>query len=294
MELNQKNKFIFYRPEIDGLRAIAILSVILYHTKIEYKGVYFFNGVYLGVDIFFVISGYLISRSILSEWLNSNKFNFKNFYLKRARRILPMLFLVIVTSIPIAWKILLPSNFVEYAKSILASIFGWSNIFFYFNTSQYGAESSLFKPFLHTWSLSIEEQFYLIFPIFTILILKFFKKNFLFISSALFFISIAYSEYLRLRNPELNFYFPLSRFWELFLGFCLAYKEFFLKEIINIRRQKIIQAFGLIFVISGFIFFDIDTPHPSFYTFLPVLGVCMIIGFSRKGFFVTKLSNLFR
>lgn len=278
-----------YRPEIDGLRAIAILSVILYHTKIQYRGIYFFDGGYLGVDIFFVISGYLISRSIISEWLLTKKFDFKKFYIKRARRILPMLFLVIIASLPLAWILLLPTNFIEYAKSILSSIYGWSNLFFYFNTTQYGAESSLFKPFLHTWSLGIEEQFYLIFPILSILILKFFRNYFLSIGTLLFILSLIFAEYMIPINPELNFYLPLSRFWELLIGSALAYKEIYFEETKGNSFIKLIPNLGIILVIYGLAAFDINTPHPSLKTLIPVLGVSMIIGYSHRNFLITKI-----
>ena len=119
-----------YRAEIDGLRAIAVLSVILYHAKIVLFGRYWFEGGFIGVDIFFVISGYLITRIILSELQTKGSFSFLNFYERRGRRILPMLFVVIFVSIPYAWQKLLPSDFVEYAESIVAALFFGSNFFF--------------------------------------------------------------------------------------------------------------------------------------------------------------------
>ena len=109
-----------YRAEIDGLRAIAIISVILYHAKMVLFGMDWFEGGFIGVDIFFVISGYLITRIILSELQTKGSFSFLNFYERRARRILPMLLVVIFVSIPYAWQRLLPSDFVEYAESIVA------------------------------------------------------------------------------------------------------------------------------------------------------------------------------
>ncbi|MDC0636250.1 acyltransferase [Amylibacter sp.] len=152
------------RAEMDGLRAIAVVSVIFYHAQLMLFGRDWFEGGFIGVDIFFVISGYLITRIILSELETKGSFSFLNFYERRARRILPMLFVVIFVSIPFAWERLLPSDFVEYADSILASLFFGSNFFFYFSTTEYGADSALLKPFLHTWSLAVEEQFYLVFP----------------------------------------------------------------------------------------------------------------------------------
>ena len=154
-----------YRTEVDGLRAVAVASVILYHAQMVVFGSDWFEGGYIGVDVFFVISGYLITRIILSELYETGDFNFIKFYERRARRILPMLFVVIVVSVPFAWKKLLPIDFFEYAESVLASLLFSSNFFFYFSATEYGAGSALFKPLLHTWSLGVEEQFYIVFPI---------------------------------------------------------------------------------------------------------------------------------
>ena len=173
------NSSISYRPEIDGLRAIAVISVIIFHAQIIINEKNLLEGGFIGVDIFFVISGYLITRIIFKELLLKNSFDFFNFYERRARRILPMLFVVIFVSIPFAWKKLFPSDFVEYVDSIISSILFVSNFFFYFSETEYDASSSLLKPFLHTWSLGIEEQFYLISPLLTVFIFKYFKKRIL-------------------------------------------------------------------------------------------------------------------
>ena len=165
-----------YRPEIDGLRAIAVVSVILYHANINIFNYKIFSGGFVGVDIFFVISGYLITSLILKELKTTGKFSFLNFYQRRARRILPALFFVMAVSLPFAWLYLLPSSLLDFSKSILYSIGFGSNYYFYFSNLQYGTEDSFLKPFLHTWSLSVEEQFYILFPITIIIIFKFFKK----------------------------------------------------------------------------------------------------------------------
>ena len=159
-----------YRKEIDGLRGIAVLGVIIYHVEFFYKDIKFLSGGYLGVDIFFVISGYLITLLILKELISTNTFSLKNFFFRRGKRILPALFLMIFTSIFFAWFYLTPKSFLEYSNSIISSIFFYSNYFFYFQDLIYSSEDSLLKPLLHTWSLAVEEQFYIIFPLIMIFV----------------------------------------------------------------------------------------------------------------------------
>ena len=154
-----------YRPEIDGLRCIAVISVILYHAQIIIFDFKPFKGGFVGVDIFFVISGYLITSIILKELIDKGNFFFKSFYERRARRILP-------------------------AKSVLYSLGFGSNFYFHFSGLEYGSPEGLLKPFLHTWSLSVEEQYYLLFPIALVGVFRYYKKylcHFLFIA---FFISL--------------------------------------------------------------------------------------------------------
>ena len=127
-----KNTNHQYRPEIDGLRSIAVFAVIFYHLQISFDNIEILKGGFLGVDIFFVISGYLITSIIYRELLISNKFSFKNFYEKRIRRLLPALIFVALMSSFLAWKYMMPTNFVDYSKSIIYSVFFSSNFFFIF------------------------------------------------------------------------------------------------------------------------------------------------------------------
>ena len=165
-----------YRPEIDGLRGIAVVAVILYHAHIILFGHNFFKGGFIGVDIFFVISGYLITSLILKELETTGKFSFLYFYERRARRILPVLFVVMLASLPLAWMYLTPTLFVDSSKSILYSLGFSSNFYFWYTEQLYGAADGLLKPFLHTWSLSVEEQYYVIFPICLIICFKYFRR----------------------------------------------------------------------------------------------------------------------
>ena len=148
-----------YRPEIDGLRAVAVSAVILYHAQITITDFQPFKGGFIGVDIFFVISGYLITSIILKELVTTGSFSFKHFYERRIRRILPVLLFVILISLPFAWMYLIPSSFIDFSKSILYSLGFSSNFYFHYSGQVYGALAGPFVPFLHTWSLSVEEQF---------------------------------------------------------------------------------------------------------------------------------------
>src|SRR6056300_576285 len=146
-----------YRPEIDGLRAIAVGAVILYHAQITILGYQPFKGGFIGVDIFFVISGYLITSIILNELVTTGSFSFKNFYERRIRRILPVLLFVILVSLPFAWMYLLPYDLIDFSKSIIYSLGFSSNIYFHFSGLEYGGAGLEGNSFLHTWSLSVEE-----------------------------------------------------------------------------------------------------------------------------------------
>ena len=197
---------INYRPEIDGLRAIAVLAVIIYHAKISFLGDIIFKGGFIGVDIFFVISGYLITSIIYKELLEKNSFSFKYFYERRVRRILPALLVVIIVSLPFGWLLLLPGDLIDFSKSILYSLGFTSNFFFHYSGQQYGASNSLLVPFLHTWSLSIEEQFYILFPICFFVIFKFFKKYIGLILSITFLASLIIADWGSKNHPSFNFY----------------------------------------------------------------------------------------
>ena len=146
-----------YRPEVDGLRAIAVGAVIFYHAQISFLGYEPFSGGFIGVDIFFVISGYLITSIILKELLTTGSFSFKYFYERRIRRILPVLLLVMLASLPIAYQYIQPYEINEYSKSIIYSL-GFSSNFYFHNSGLDYAVEGLKHPFLHTWSLSVEEQ----------------------------------------------------------------------------------------------------------------------------------------
>ena len=165
-----------YRSEIDGLRCIAVMVVVLYHASFSFYEKAMFPGGFAGVDIFFVISGYLITFILLTEMADEN-FSFLSFYERRARRILPALFFVMLASMPFAWVYMLPKSFQEYAGSLISST-GFLSNFYFLSLQEYAAEESLYKPFIHTWSLSVEEQFYLVLPVFLLISWKLAKKTY--------------------------------------------------------------------------------------------------------------------
>ena len=279
-----------YRPEIDGLRAIAVVAVILYHTQFDISGYEIFQGGFIGVDIFFVISGYLIASIIIKELNISGTFSFKNFYARRIRRILPALIAVMFISFPFAWFYLLPNNFVDYSKSILYSLGFSSNYYFWSLGRTYEDINSLIKPFLHTWSLSVEEQFYIIFPIVLLIIFKYCKNYLAPILIISLFLSLIIADFGSRNYPGSTFYFLPTRSWELLAGSILAFFEIKLghrsrNNILNL----ILPSFGLILIIHSIIFFYDQMFHPSFYTLSPVIGVCLIIWFSDTKEITTKL-----
>ena len=279
-----------YRPEIDGIRAIAVGSVVLYHSQLTILDYQIFKGGFIGVDIFFVISGYLITSIILKELIAQGSFSLKYFYERRIRRILPALLVVILTSLIFALIFLLPSNLVDFSKSILYSLGFSSNFYFHYSGQEYGAQSGLFKPFLHTWSLSVEEQYYILFPIILLVTFKYFRNYLIHILILGFIISLGLADWTSRNYPSASFYFIHTRMWEILIGSILAYFEVsrsFRNK--NKTLSYILPSFGLLLIVQSIIFFDHEMFHPSFYTLSPIIGVCLIIWFSNKDEFITKI-----
>ena len=274
-----RNSSLSYRPEIDGLRAIAVGFVILYHAQFHFLGRDWFEGGFIGVDIFFVISGYLITRIILSELKQRGAFNFIHFYERRVRRLFPMLFVMVFVSLPFAYFYLLPSDLVDYAESLLSTIIFGSNFYFYFSNSEYGTQSSLLKPLFHTWSLAIEEQYYLVFPGLAVAVYRFGKRHILKLVGVLSLVSLVYAYFTEVNNPTLNFLSPLSRYWEFGVGSVLAAWELNNPKYQRKRVGRYLPLLGLVLIVYSTLSFDAETPHPSFHTLIPVLGVAFIIAF---------------
>jgi len=202
-----------HSQEIHGLRAVAIISVLIYHFFPQFTK---FNG-YLGVDIFFVISGYLIANSIILE-IRKNQFSFQNFYLKRFKRIFPAAIVLILLTTIVSKIVFLQGDYVRFFESAISSIFFYPNIFFWRDGGYFGTNDSL-KPLLNFWSLGVEEQFYLIFPLILLLIWKVFKDKFYFGLLLLLLLSLTFNFYLLSiggKNPA--FFLTPARLWEFLIG----------------------------------------------------------------------------
>lgn len=279
---------IYYQKEIDGLRAISVLGVIFYHANINIFPSNILPGGYLGVDVFFAISGYLITAILLRDLKYKNKNFFKNFYIRRIRRILPALLFLLIVLFIFSWISLLPNDLAKLSKSIVSSLFFISNYFFYFSGFEYSNYINNLNPFLHSWSLSVEEQYYLFFPLFLYALYKI--KNYFFIIILLFICSLSLSQYLSVNSPSFNFYFTLSRVWELFAGSILAiYRH--KKKLCQITffKANIYSFFGLMLILLSFILLDRVDSNPSLLTTLPIIGTLLIINFSKENTITYKI-----
>ena len=275
-----------YRSEIDGLRAVAVIPVIFFHA-----GFKIFSGGFVGVDIFFVISGYLITTIIIRE-LNNKTFSLKSFYERRARRILPALIFLILISTIISFIFLTRSELASYFKSVNATLLFYSNFYFWETTPYFGSEADL-EPLLHTWSLSIEEQFYIIFPITLILIYKFFRKYLILFFIFSFVSSLLLCQIVALKTGgTLNFYFTFSRAWELALGAICAYLIIYKNLSLSSISKNLLSSSGLALIVLSIFSFSRSTLYPSFYTLIPTLGTALIILLADKESIVKKILSI--
>ena len=213
-----------YLSHLDGLRMVSVISVIIFHLSDN-----FLPGGYLGVDIFFLISGYIITKLILKE-INENKFDLINFYNRRIKRIVPALSVVIITALICSYIVLIPKNLINVSNSAISSILFFSNFYFWFASVDYTREISLLDPLLHTWSLSVEGQFYILFPIFFYLVIKYFQSKANFIILFILTVSLLFATYASIFHTSANFYFTFSRSWEFLFGSAIALNIKYLKN----------------------------------------------------------------
>jgi len=270
-----------YRREIDGLRAVAVVPVILFHA-----GLSVFSGGYVGVDVFFVISGYLITTIIITE-RDEGRFSILRFYERRARRILPALFLVMGLCLPFAWFWLPPEPFDDFLRSLAYAALFISNVHFLENTG-YFAEAAELRPLLHTWSLAVEEQYYVVFPLLLALLGAFGRRKHIVVIGLLAAASLALSEWGWRNYPEENFFFTLSRMWELFAGSICAFIVFRRK----LEPNGALATLGLGLIVYSIFFYDGAVPFPSVYALAPVLGTCLVLLFATQGTMVARLLSM--
>jgi peptidoglycan/LPS O-acetylase OafA/YrhL len=276
-----------YRRDIDGLRAVAVIPVILFHG-----GFHTFSGGFVGVDVFFVISGYLITTIILSE-KERGTFSLVNFYERRTRRILPALFLVMLVSLPFAWMWLLPSDMKDFSQSLVAVSTFSSNIFFWKTSGYWGAANEL-KPLLHTWSLAVEEQYYVLFPLFLMLMWRFRKRWILSSFMVIAAISLLAAQWGAYNAPSATFFLLSTRGWELAIGASIAF--YFLyrtKTIHTLLSHKFVDETlslaGLLMIGYAVFAYNEHVPFPSFYALIPTVGTGLIILFSSSQTVVGRL-----
>lgn len=274
---------MIYRKEVDGLRAFAVVPVMLFHAG--FSG---FSGGFVGVDVFFVISGYLITSIILAE-IRGGTFTVANFYERRARRILPALFLVLFACLPPAWLWLLPSDLVDFSKSLLAVSVYASNIFFWKSSNYFDTTTEL-KPLLHTWSLAVEEQFYIFFPLLLLWLRRLTLRNTAAVLVLAAAASLVIAQWGSVHLPSAAFYLLPTRAWELLVGAMVA-----LYHASSTRWQpgkaaaNVGAATGMVLLAYAIAFFDKSTPFPGLYALVPTLGSALIILFATDRTFTGRL-----
>jgi peptidoglycan/LPS O-acetylase OafA/YrhL len=265
-----------YRPDIDGLRAIAVLAVVMFHA---FPGA--FRGGFVGVDIFFVISGFLISTILLTS-LERGSYSIVEFYRRRVRRIFPALLTVIATTAAAGWFLLLPDELGQLGKHIAAGAGFVSNIVLY-RESGYFDRGGEDKLMLHLWSLAVEEQYYIVWPLLLAAVWRW-KRGFLAVVSGVAAVSFAANLILMERDPSAAFYWPIARFWELMVGGALAH--------VALHRPDWAKGFdnaktwaGVVLLAAGFALINPQRAFPSWWALLPVLGSALVIAAGPSAWF---------
>ena len=262
-----------YRPEIDGLRTLAVVPVVLFHA-----GFSLFMGGFVGVDIFFVISGYLITTILMDE-LKRGRFSILRFYERRARRILPALFFVILACLPFAWMWMLPEKMEDFGKSVVSVLLFASNILFWRQTSYFGA-SAAEKPLLHTWSLAVEEQFYVLFPLFLWLLWHVWRRGAVWGIALVALLSLLIGEWGWRHSPWANFYLAPTRAWELLAGSLCAFRLDGRRPMAPGWARELAALAGLALILGSILAIDETRPWPSVWTLVPVAGTVLVILFA--------------
>jgi peptidoglycan/LPS O-acetylase OafA/YrhL len=257
-----------YRPDIDGLRAIAVLSVLLFHA-----GVGSLSGGYVGVDVFFVISGFLITTIIVRE-IEAGEFSIVTFYERRIRRIYPALYVTLALVLLAAFLLYPPEDLKQASETVIAAALFVSNMLFWSQAGYFDKPSTL-KPLLHTWSLAVEEQFYIVFPWLVFLLMRFARKWYKAVLGGLAAISFLLSVYSMNTAPSAAFYFFYLRAWELLMGGLLALRV--LPALANSTSRNVLSSAGLGMILASVLVYTEATSFPGWAALLPTLGTALVI-----------------
>ena len=282
-------KFLYYRPEVNGLRGIAVMGAVFYHAEMIFESFRIFPGGFLGVDVFIVISGYLMTSIILKEYQKTHSFSFGNYYKRRIRRLLPALLVVIFFTSIVSYFVLLPTHFEDFIKSVAASIFFFSNIFFHFSGQAYGAQVLSEIPLLHTWSLSLEEQFYIVYPVALLGMMIYLKKQIKLILIIGILASVVFASIISISHQSFNYYMLPSRAWEFLFGALLGINinQFSISK--NKKQKGILAIFGFLILLFSFALFDNTNVHPTYLTLIPVIATYLIIQDTNKENIVNRV-----
>lgn len=267
---------IRYRPEVDGLRALAVLPVVLFHLELLWL-----PGGFIGVDVFFVISGFLITSIILKEQA-AGTFTFSSFWMRRVRRILPaMLAMLIVTSVA-GYFLMYGPSWVGIGDQILSAIFLYANLEMWQLADDYWGPAAETAPLLHTWSLSVEEQFYLFYPLLLLTLLKLTPRRVFTLILAGSIVSFSIGVYATYHSPSAAFYFSPARAWELSAGCLLAIFELSRGPAPSGNISRILAFTGLSLIGAGYYLIEGSDDFPGFLALLPVVGTVLVIRFSNS------------
>jgi len=272
-QASSRDTVLKYRPDIDGLRAVAVLSVLAFHIW-PWRA----PGGFVGVDVFFVISGYLISAIVFSE-VASGRFSVLAFYERRIRRIFPALFAMLIAFSAVVSFLLVPSEFIDYAKSVIAATTSSSNFYFWRHSGYFDAPMS--KPLLHTWSLAVEEQFYILFPLFLLAGRRLFGRRLKHSVVILLFVSLVASTVTLHYNPTTAFYMLHTRAWELLVGTVIAFGFFPRLQLAWVRNG--ITLLGIAMICYSVFRYSPETPFPGLAAAVPCFGSALIIGAGESG-----------
>jgi peptidoglycan/LPS O-acetylase OafA/YrhL len=257
-----------YRPDIDGLRAVSVSAIVLYHA-----GFSAFSGGFVGVDIFFVISGYLIISALISD-LNQSKFSFLDFYERRIRRILPALFVMVAACCIAAFIILLPTDLKDFGQSVMATSLFVTNILFWKQAGYFDRPGES-KPLLHTWSLSVEEQFYIVIPIVLVIIARLANRRFERFLPVILVVSFALSVWAVATRPNAAFYLAPFRAWEFLAGSLAAANS--LPPLRSARFSNLLGIMGVVLLIGSIFGLSKETPFPGIAALPPCAGALLLI-----------------